>query len=218
MLGGFALAGGVVALYRLIAARRSARARIGKKLRRMPRTPLGEVKDGTHVKVAGEIRILDEPLVSPLGGSRCVWYEVVVHAQPDGRRWKVVARDEHSIDFLLTEGDARALVRMRSPNVGAEVKLRLVKEVFERHPWPEPAAALVRRSGGDPDRLPYYRIEESSLSIHGRIVVAGHAFYEDDPDAVPLAQDYRHAARPQRVVISATSRVPLLLCDNLDVA
>ena len=214
----FAVAGSAFALYRWVARRWGGRAQLAKRLRRMPRVPVAQVKDGTHVKVAGEIQLVAEPLVSPLGSVRCIWYEVVVHAHAEGERWKVVARDERRADFWLVDGEARALVRMRHPNVGAEVQLRMERTAFESYPWPEPAAAMVRRAGRNPDLLPYYRVEETTLPVRGRVVVSGHAFYEDDPHSEPVAQGYRHMTRAQRLVIDATSRVPLLVSDDATAA
>ncbi len=156
--------------------------------------PIKAAKTGV-VKIAGELRLIGDPLRSPLSGRACAIYDVLVEEGFDSESpgHTLVPLERKAIDFLLVDATGAARVR-------TDCKLQLVILRDKWHwdqsgdePSPHLEALLQRHNLR---RGKSYK--EGVFEPGEQIVVVGQAQFEDDPDP-SAASGYRD--RPRRLVI-----------------
>lgn len=88
-----------------------------RKISRLPRVKVSELRPGTRVKVAGTVRLLGEPLQSPVYRQACAYWHVEVQVQEysttvEGMVWYSLRTKQNQIDFVLHDetGDVRVAV------------------------------------------------------------------------------------------------------------
>lgn len=183
---------------------------VGRRMRRPlhpllqgPPTAIAAAKEGP-VKIAGALKIVDEPLRAPFSGRPCVYWEVVISAkvftisayETEHRPifYKRVARD-----FLVEDGTGTALVRCPSWLLdfviegddyaldfpGREIQIQRFLSDYAYVP-------MIAHSGP----CTYF---ERALVAGDQVAVFGTGHRETDPDAAATGGSYRE--RPTRLVV-----------------
>jgi hypothetical protein len=209
--------------------------RIKRELKRLPVTPIKDVRDGELRKVVGRLRPVGETVVAPISGRACAYYFVEVQelrGSGRSRRWVVVAREEDARDFLLEDEGGRALVRTgrdlhAHPQIrGVPLRQRLISMTvavvkdrsYDAGIFKDPPAALeafLARHGVSTKGWLFnrtLRCREGVLEEGEAIAAAGVGRWEPDPDPGGVGGAYREA--PRRLVLEAAGNVPLFVSDD----
>lgn len=93
-------------------------------IRSVPIVPIAELKIGARVRISGSIEPLDDELVGPLSGRRCIHYWVGIDeeekASRDRRRWVRIGSEVRSVDFVLRDSSGATLVRIARAEIDAK--------------------------------------------------------------------------------------------------
>jgi hypothetical protein len=182
-------------------------------LGRARRTQIADVRDGTVVKIVGQLSFIGEPLGAPLSGRRCAYYEATVD-ESSGRAPIQLIRERRGQDFILRDDSGKALVRMDE----ASAVLVMRDAQFSSGGDADPTAvmtAFLARHGQSSRGLLFAKslnYREGVLEPGERIAVLGLARWEPDPDPDRGALGYREL--PMRLVVQASGRVPLVVTDE----
>lgn len=195
-------------------------ARIRRKLRAAQQRAIGQLPESVSVarRVAGMVVAVGEPLIAPLSGRQCVFYETfVVRTIGLGTDWDIeyrVAYEKRSEPFFLDDGTGVALVD------ATHAQMILGEDVdqwsFESDAEAAAADAFLTRFGQRQHGLLFKKrlhYTERIIEVGERIAVAGTAVHERDRGG---AQDgpYCHHAEPTRPRLVGTPRSPLLVTDE----
>jgi hypothetical protein len=155
----------------------NADARVGRKLRRLARVPIGEVKSGS-IRVVGRVRGRGELLTAPLSRRPCVAFQVDVY---EGRGRSQIRRLQLQDlrPFRLRDETGEAVIDTDGPLALALVRdQRGANGAFAHLPEPHlqalagllgiPAQALI-------DGPRRFRYEESALTEGANVTVGGFA-------------------------------------------
>jgi hypothetical protein len=171
--------------------------------RRALATPTAELGDGDHVTVTGTVRIVGEPLISPLSARRCVLYEAYAslyeEAAPDGPRALVAQLARRAmVPFELETSLGVILID------GTEADLELAPAaVYPR--IPEREARFLREHDRDERLIETATFEELTVDPEALISVQGQAVF-DAPTKIRLV------GTPDRPLVIGTPRPrPLLV-------
>jgi hypothetical protein len=176
-----------------------------------------EFPENTVGAVQGALRYLgDGPLVAPLTGRPCAYYEVVVEQRGINEGWDEIIRERQGQDFLLEDDHGLAQVRMRDCEVLLTNDAHFTTGLFE-HATPELEALLARH--GEKSTTWVFtramRFREGVLEAGETVAVCGHGTREVDPDPRAATGGYRDNAL--RLVLSASIDMPLHVSDELAV-
>jgi hypothetical protein len=179
----------------------------------LPRSRIVDAPLGEQVKIVGRVALATSPLVAPLTGRPCVFYDLVTYEETG----KVVHRKMRGVSFFVEDRTGRALVRLRAP-------FRFLYVDFVRRraskDAPGDVEALLHEDGlcthtgscATPlDRERKLRYQEGILAPDERVAVAGMTGREVDPDRKRDAGVYRDEATI--LLLRGSRTVPLLLSD-----
>jgi hypothetical protein len=196
-------------------------ARLRRKLRKAQQRAIRELAESSKGprRIAGMVVAIDEPLIAPLSGRPCVFYETrVVRAIGWGvDRWDIeyrVAFEKRSQAFLVDDGTGTALV----DPARAEMLLGMDVDRWSFNDDADPVrenAFLARFKQRRRGLLFEKRLHftESIIEVGERIAVAGTARHEQDPAAVG-GDPYRHQVDTTPPHLSGTPRFPVLISDD----
>lgn len=88
----------------------SDKQRIIRELKKSRRKPISQVREKEYAKVIGKAKHVNEPLIAPLSGRKCVYYEVLVERSNDDS-WDTVIEDSKSQDFFIENNSELAIVK-----------------------------------------------------------------------------------------------------------
>ena len=189
-------------------------------MRATPCTPIGSVTGDGIVKIAGVVSFVGEPLRAPVSGWPSTWYDTLVvldeHHLVEGGGYRAdVFQDSARRDFVLSDGTGTAIIRIAHSNVSVAAGMRETDGVLDE---PTDAIRDLLASNGvfdPPGRfIRRYRYREQIVTAGDRVIVAGQAHWEPDPDA---AGEHGYRAHGTRLVIVAPgSDAPVLLCCEID--
>lgn len=105
----------IVAIFILLAAVINyfgKEAKIKRKLRALPVTPIGEFKAGEVGRITGHAETVGELLIAPLSKRPCMYYQVIVEQRKGGKnkRWVRLINEERYPPFMLKDGNHHAIV------------------------------------------------------------------------------------------------------------
>lgn len=159
---------------------------------------LHELVDGAFARITGRVRVLDtQTIEAPFSGRRCVYYAVAT-VFIGGRGTQVLASHQNGAPFFLEDEERRAVIELAHAQLS----------ISFRHRTRTPAmhTRADRTEGGYTER------REAVIVAGDRLVVAGTAVSEPDPEQMPT-QLYR-GTTPQRFRFSGTKDDPLLISDE----
>jgi hypothetical protein len=92
----------------------SEEVRIKRIFKKAPFKLMSDFKDGEVAKVIGNIISVEEPLIAPLSGRKCVQYQIIVEkdegGSEEGSRYEVIIDDTVKSKFLIKDGDYLAMI------------------------------------------------------------------------------------------------------------
>jgi hypothetical protein len=187
-----------------------------RRLRAAPLHTTAAFPENTVGVVQGALRYLgDAPLVAPLTGRPCAYYEVVVEEPGVGEDWEEVIRESQGQDFLVEDDHGLARVRIRGGRVllanDAQFRTGLLA------PATPALEAFLARHGQTSTTWVFtnkMRFREGVLEAGETVTVCGQGTREVDPDPRAATGGYRDNAL--RLVLSGTADLPLHVSDGLD--
>ncbi|MDB4961491.1 MAG: hypothetical protein JWP01_1490 [Myxococcales bacterium] len=205
----FSTAGTIVAFTAWMMARTR---RFRRRINRQRLWRLSQLPEGTYGRIVGRAHPIGEPLISPMTGRRCVYYEVVVEGkglQPKPAKMTIVAHEVKAMPFLLVDGTGRAVIDPAGADLLVDFDARsgfgsagqivtpAHQELFARHG----RTVLGGMYGTD------LRYRESVIEIEDMITVLGVGTREPDPEATG------HGSR-SRFRFTHTAKRPLMITDD----
>jgi hypothetical protein len=178
---------------------------------RMPVVKLAELAEGSYSRVVGRATQLEQVLVAPISGRRCLYYQVRVTRKYGDSDWQKrnICREERGVPFVLDDGSAHAIVE--PTDVVANLK-------GDRHSGPgwcengSDELALLARHRVKVADVQALIFVEGILEVGDTVSAVASAVRELDPDASPAAP-YR-GEQPTRLWLIGSPRRPLLLSDR----
>jgi hypothetical protein len=101
----------VIATFVLVALYKSPKHTILRALKKTRRKPIISVREGEYVKIVGNAKSEDAPLLAPLSKRPCVFYEVEV-AQVTSEDSETIIHDIQFQDFYIQAGTDSALIQL----------------------------------------------------------------------------------------------------------
>lgn len=186
---------------------------IRRQLMKAPQHTTVSFPDGTVGVVQGTLHYLgDNPLVAPLTGRPCAYYEAFVTLK-SGDAVSELARERQGQDFLLQDDHGVARVSLHS------YKVYVVKDARFHSDKLNPATprleAFLAKHGVSISASEHYtmRYGEGILEAGETLAVCGYGTREVDPDPRAATGGYRDHAL--RLVLSPRSGFPLYITDNI---
>jgi hypothetical protein len=192
---------------------------IRRQLRKAARKPIAQLADNELGKVVGSARGLDEMLVAPLSGRRCVYFIAVVEERRSNSKssyWKKIVEESRGVPFALEDDSGRAIVDASSARIAIDFDGRSQSGTFDNPT--EAERAFLSRHGERGQGWLFnrsLRYREAVIEEGETVAVLGAGTREPDPDAMPTAA-YRDAP-PTRLRLTSSAKYPLVISDDRDV-
>jgi len=185
---------------------RSSRQWIKRKLRRLPRTPIGTIKEGELVRIVGNVRELEHTVIAPISGAKCVYYHAVVDRKFGGR-WQRLADQTHGIPFVLEDESGFVYVDAKRAQLTTQ-HLRFYPAntpdpLFDRFLISHGISLLIK------DDL---RVHEMRIDVGSTFTMMGAGVMDVDPHAA-LPETYR-GDRATRMRFAGGKKYPLVMSDD----
>jgi hypothetical protein len=198
----------------------SARGRARRALHKAPRVPIAQAKDGEVAKLAGRLRLVDEPLTSPLTSRSCAYFRTSVEQQKSRGKssyWDtIIEESDFSARLIIEDGTGSALVELVYPMVVLNMDTHL-SSGFLNDATPELEAFLSRHGVSSQGWVfnKTLRYKEGALEEGEKVAVYGLCRWEPDPDPQAGAGGgYRD--RPMRLRIVEPPDGQMLISDEPD--
>jgi hypothetical protein len=196
----------------------SARISLRRKLRNASRLSIANVSEREPAKIVGNLSYLSEPLISPLTGRSCAYYEINVEQYRSGSNnnghWYSIIRESQGQDFMLEDGTGHAIINP----IGAQMVLTIdshTKSGSFDDPTDLERNYLIShgREGKGWVFNKKIRYREGILEANESVAVLGRGVREPDPNGVDQAGGYR-SAPPMRLRMRGSQKLPLLISDD----
>lgn len=184
-------------------------------LRTAKHVPIQEFGDGDIGKIIGQVEYGDVPLIAPLSGRPCAYYEATVE-QGNEDRWVLLARAARGCRFQVRDGSGVAVVEPE------HARVFIVKD-YQNYVSPGGEATPVARAFLDKhlhksrrrhlNRTKTLRYREGIVEMGEAVGVLGFGLREPDPGAVTESSGYRDGPF-MRLVMSGSARYPLMITDD----
>lgn len=187
---------------------------IRRALRKARRCDIGSAPEASFTKLVGALSFAEEPLIAPLTGRRCAYYEAIVEELRGGRnsRWVRVIHEVGRRDFYLDDGTGRALVRTSGAEVVVTRDSHQRSGTF-RDATPE-LESFLRKHGRESTGVLGFnkslRYREGVLEEGEHVAVCGVGRRAPDPWGQPGG--YRE--QPTMLVLEPQEKVPLYVSDD----
>jgi hypothetical protein len=175
--------------------------RVRQAVRVAARRRIGEVKSGEVARITGRVQSAGEPLIAPLSGRKCAYYEAIVGEQHQGGKRDLVRAAGH--EFLLRDASGIALVRLEKAQILLEYGVSGTSNVLlSDRPVPGEVRAFLARNGFDEARFSQWLYWREGALVEGEIVtVVGRGRWED-----ASADGYRGGGGKRLVIEAPTWR------------
>ena len=201
----------ILAIIVFVALYFSKEQRIKREIAAAQRWAIAELPESTLGRIVGAAKPIGEPLTSPLGGRKCIYY--LAEVRTAGKHSKLVVREERSMPCVIEDDSGRAIVDVE----GAEMALGQ-DSVTSAGPFddaPEHVRSFLASNnpsatGPVLHRTLVYR--EMTISVDETIAVLGAGVREPDPDAPPT--DAYRGAPAMRLRLTSTPRWKLRISDH----
>ncbi len=105
-----------------------------RKFKKASKKRISLVKENEYVKIVGKAHDIDEPLVSPIGKRKCVYYNIIIEenhgGNGKGRAWHPIHNEEKSTLFSVESSREKAII---DANIDPNSKtVYLVKDIQHR--------------------------------------------------------------------------------------
>lgn len=203
-----------VTIVGIVAVAKHRTRRFRRRLKRHRLWRLSELPDGCYGRIVGRAHPIGEPLIAPMTGRRCIYYEVKVEGTgiaPSPGKMTVIAAETKAIPFLLVDATGRSLVQPDGADVLVDfdersdftTQVRMVtpshKEFFARH-----GRTILDGAYGT-----QLRYREAVIEVEDMITLLGVGRREPDPDTASAGIGPR-----SRVRFENTPAHPLMITDD----
>ncbi len=199
-------------------ASRSRRARTEQSLRLSKRRPIASFSEAEPSKIVGTLAYVSAPLISPLTGRRCAYYEVLVE-EYDGRGasgdWSTLIHETKGQSFALEDESGRAIVDPQYCHTAIVVDSHTKSGTFNDPTQVE--RAYLESHGRDGQGWVFnktLRYKEGILEAGEELAVLGRGTKEPDPDGVASVGGGYRSGPPMRLRMRGTQSEPLLISDE----
>jgi len=185
---------------------RSSRQWIRRKLAKLKRTPIGELKEGELARVIGTVKELDHTVVAPVSGAKCVYYHAVVDRRLNGE-WQRLIDQVHGIPFILEDDTGYVYVDA--------TRAQLTTQHLRFYPatYPDPIFDRFLVANGVPVMLKAnLRVHEMRIDVGATFCVLGAGVADVDPKAAH-PETYR-GDRATRLRLAGGKKYPLVISDD----
>jgi hypothetical protein len=204
LLEGLAIASGPAGVV-LVHWYREARQRIHRKLARVPRVPIAELRESTPVRITGVVKPLASWVASPIHNRGCVFYRATIEVRYT--RWVAHADEQHGVPFVIEDETGYAIVEP----LAAELVTNDHRFLPAFNPDPVLDTFLLRHGIHSKDNV---RVCERRIDVGTRITVIGTAQRERDPLAPP--QEGYRAEHATCWRFASSKRYPLVVSDAFE--
>lgn len=143
--------------------------------------PISRIQDKEYAKIIGLAKHVDEPLIAPLSGRKCIYYQVIAEKKGSKNSWHTVIDETKSQDFFIERRGEMAIVKVQSSSGFKKVYLdkdHNKSSGFFNPPEPKIEAFLTSRGGSSTNFLGFkktMRFKEGIIELDEKIAVLGVA-------------------------------------------
>lgn len=91
---------------------------VKEQLKKAKKKQISSVENGETVKIVGKVEVLGNPLIAPLSGRKCCYYNVLIEekvgndgsSESIGHSWKTIIKEEVLGEFVIRDGDDYAII------------------------------------------------------------------------------------------------------------
>lgn len=177
-----------------------------------------DISSTARCRVAGMVCAVGEPLISPLSGRPCVYYETrvsrLVGMDPSALSHKYeIAAEKRSVPFLLDDGTGRAFVDLKHAETLLENDVDYWAGDRESDVDAEDAflARFKQRRRGLLFKKRLHFVE-SIIEVGERVAIVANTSMESDID--PPDGPYRTARKTSQLQLVGDSRAPIVITDD----
>lgn len=197
----------------------SADAQARRAMRAVPVRPIGEAIEGEKVRLIGPAEI-EAPLSAPLSGRPCaVWRVVVEERVRSGKNsyWRTLVDESEAVEFRILDGTGKAIVKATHVQAVLDRDMEASSGMFN-DAGPALEEFLAERGHSSKGWVfnKTMRYREGVLEPGESVCVVGVGTWESDPEERAVADGYRTASQPKRLIVDAPADGPLLLSDQTD--
>lgn len=169
-----------------------------------PRVQLADLQEGTFGRVVGRAEQLDDVLIAPITGRRCVYWRVrVLDAMKVEQE---IINEERGIPFVVDDGSARAVVDPAGAIIGMNEDGR--DEAGWQKVTNTPEHKFLAHHTGAARDVNNLHFREGIIEVGETIAILGTVAREREPDAA-----YRGAPPPPLRMTSWRGR-PMMISDR----
>ncbi len=186
---------------------RSEARRVRRRIARAQRWSLGEMPEATVGRVTGRVRVIGEPIRSPLTGRACVFYVAELRSDFEPSS----SREVGGVAFVLEDDSGRALVDPE--HASAALSLEITGCVGRSDVTPAESAMFARHMAGTPrtlNGLQNWTFLEAVIEPGATIEVLGAGTREPDPGA-SIGPDVYRGVSATRLRIAWARGFPLAI-------
>jgi len=88
---------------------------IKRTLKKSPSKPIARIQDNEYAKIIGQAKHVKEPLIAPISGRRCIFYQVLVQKKGSKNSWHTVIDETETQDFFIEANGEMAIIKVDQP-------------------------------------------------------------------------------------------------------
>jgi hypothetical protein len=92
-----------------------AKAAILRELKKSKSIPITRIKEGEYAKVIGIAKLVKDPIIAPISGRNCVFYQIIVEKKGGKNSWHTVIDETQTQDFFIENRGEMAIVKTDQP-------------------------------------------------------------------------------------------------------
>ncbi|WP_298313812.1 hypothetical protein [uncultured Aquimarina sp.] len=160
----------------------SKKNRILRKLKEYPFKKIQLCKENEYIKIKGKAFPINEPFISPIGKSKCLYYKIQVEEKRSNGKsssWRTIIKEEKFQDFIIESQGDKAIVSTKIPKSAKTVYLNQDIE-YTSGTWNDPPNFLdqyLKSHGKDSTGLFGFnksiRYREGVIEIGEKITILG---------------------------------------------
>jgi len=194
----------------------SKKNRILRKLKEYSFKNIQQCKDFEYSKLKGNAFPMGEPLISPIGKRKCLYYKVeVLQKRSNGKtsHWHTLVDEEKSLDFILESNAQKALITTNIPK--KDKRIHLIKDIEHSSRFGKDAPKFLedylKSHGANSTGLLGFnksiRYREGAIEVGEKITVMGIGIWKES--------DHKFARYSSKsLVISGDAKNKLIITDD----
>ncbi|NND63168.1 MAG: hypothetical protein HKN48_08220 [Flavobacteriaceae bacterium] len=152
-----------------------------RELKKSKAESISKIQSGDYVKLKGNALKVIEPLVAPISGRECIFYQVLIEKKGSKNSWHKVVDATETQDFFLGQQGEMVMVKMDIPR--SETQIYLEKDnVQNSSTFAEPSQRMLdylEKNGASHKNILGFnrrmRYKEGIIAIDEKIVIKGIA-------------------------------------------